>query len=88
MDFGPLLKKARISSGLSQEKLAPLMFMPRSTISKLENSKMEIKATDLIRWFQQTQVPEVAVAVLCGVDLIAVSQLLTSLVGGFINFLI
>ena len=86
MDFGPILKKARISAGLSQEEFAPKMFMPRSTISKLENGKMEIKASDLIRWFQQTQVPEVAVAVLCGVDLIAVSQLLTSLVGGFINF--
>ena len=86
MDFGPILKKARISAGLSQEELAPQMFMPRSTISKLENSKMEIKATDLIRWFQQTQVPEVAVAVLCGVDLIAASQLITSLVGGFVNF--
>ncbi|WP_438312318.1 helix-turn-helix domain-containing protein [Sporosarcina sp. FA9] len=87
MNFGPLLKKARIGAGLSQEELAPQMFLPRSTISKLENDKMEIKASDLIRWFQETQVPEVAVALLCGVDVIAVSQLITSLLGGFINFL-
>lgn len=87
MDFGQVLRKARISAGLSQEELAPKMFMPRSTISKLENDKMELKASDLIRWFQVTQVPEAAVALICGVDVVAVGQLLTTLVGGFIKFI-
>lgn len=85
MKFGPALKQARVSAGLSQEELAPRLFMPRSTISKLENDKMEIKASDLIRWFNATQVPEAAVAVLCGVDIVAVTQIITSLIGGFIN---
>lgn len=87
MDFGPALRKARIGAGLSQEEMAPQMFMPRSTISKLENDKMELKAADLIRWFQVTQVPEAAVALICGVDVVAVTQLITTLLGGFIKFI-
>lgn len=87
MDFGTVLRKARIGAGLSQEEMAPQMFMPRSTISKLENDKMELKASDLIRWFQVTQVPEAAVALICGVDVVAVSQLITTLLGGFIHFI-
>ncbi|MEK4403493.1 helix-turn-helix transcriptional regulator [Sporosarcina sp. FSL K6-6792] len=87
MDFGTVLRKARIGAGLSQEEMAPQMFMPRSTISKLENDKMELKASDLIRWFQVTQVPEAAVALICGVDVVAVTQLITTLLGGFIHFI-
>jgi len=91
MNIGSVLKKARIGAGLSQEALALQMFMPRSTVSKLENGKMEVKVADFIRWLQVTQVHDVAAAttaVVCGVDLVALTQMLTSLVGGFINFLI
>ena len=88
MDFGSVLRKARVNAGLSQEELAPLMFLPRSTVSKLENNKMELKAKDLITWFQVTNAPEVAAAIICGVDVVAVTQILSTLVGGFINLLI
>lgn len=87
MKFGPMLREARIKAGFSQEEIAPLLFLPRSSISKIENDKVELKARDLIRWFQVTQAPEIAAALLCGVDVAVVSQLLTTLIGGFINFM-
>lgn len=90
MKIGQVLKKARVGAGLSQEELAPLMFLPRSTISKVENDKMELKVADFIRWLQVTQLHDVAAAstaVVCGVDLVALTQMLTTLVGGFIKFI-
>lgn len=86
--FGDILKKTRLVSGLSQEDMAEKTHLSRSTVSRLENNKMEIKAVDLINWFQATQAPEIAAAIICGVDVVAVTQLLSTLVGGFINFLI
>lgn len=84
MRFGAILRRVRIEAGLSQEELAPRLFLPRSTVSKLENDKMEIKAVDLIRWFQVTQAPEIAAALICGVDIAALSQIITTIVGGMI----
>ena len=90
MMFGPILKKARLVAGLSQEELAEKTFLSRSAVSRLENGKMELKAADLVRWLQATQLHEVSaatVAIVSGVDLVALTQMLTSLVGGFISFL-
>ncbi|MEH7342719.1 helix-turn-helix transcriptional regulator [Bacillus sp. JJ1532] len=87
MQLGQIFKKSRKLSGLSQEALAEIMFMPRSTISKVENDKMELKISDAIRWFQATQAPEMLVAVLCGVDVTTVVQTLTKLVGGLITWI-
>ncbi|HHY74073.1 MAG TPA: helix-turn-helix transcriptional regulator [Bacillus bacterium] len=87
MQLGQIFKKSRKLSGLSQEALAEIMFMPRSTISKVENDKMELKISDAIRWFQATQAPEVLAAVLCGVDVTTVIQTLTTLLGGFISYI-
>lgn len=91
MMFGPILKTTRLVAGLSQEDMSERTHLSRSTISRLENNKMELKAADLIRWLQATQIHDVsvaAVAVVSGVDLVALTQMLTTLVGGFINFLI
>jgi len=88
--FGQIFKKSRKLSGLSQEALAEELFMPRSTISKVENNKMELKISDAVRWFQATQAPELLAAILCGVDVATVTQLLSSLptlVGGFISYI-
>lgn len=87
MQLGQIFKKSRKLSGLSQEALAELMFMPRSTISKVENDKMELKISDAIRWFQATQAPEMLAAILCGVDVTTVVQTLTTLLGGFISYI-
>ncbi|WP_313804748.1 helix-turn-helix transcriptional regulator [Cytobacillus sp.] len=87
MQYGSVFKKARKLSGLSQEVLAEKMFMPRSTISKVENNKMELKLSDAIRWFNATQAPEALAAMLCGVDIATIAQHLSMLVGGLIRWI-
>ncbi|MGG3480613.1 helix-turn-helix transcriptional regulator [Peribacillus frigoritolerans] len=79
MMFGSILKKVRLNAGLSQEELAERVFLSRSAVSRLENDKLELKAADLIRWFQATQAPEMAAAILCGVDITALTDLITNL---------
>ncbi|MEH7392438.1 helix-turn-helix domain-containing protein [Bacillus sp. JJ1474] len=86
MQLGSIFKKTRMLSGLSQEALAEQLYMPRSTISKVENNKMELKISDAIRWFQVTQAPEALAALLCGVDITTVVQTLSKLIGGFISY--
>lgn len=48
--------------------------MPRSTISKVENNKMELKLSDAIRWFQASNAPDALAAMLCGVDVASLAQ--------------
>ncbi|WP_082394261.1 helix-turn-helix domain-containing protein [Bacillus sp. JCM 19034] len=79
MQFGSILKKVRLNAELSQEELAEKMFLSRSAVSRLENDKLELKAGDLIRWFQVTNAPEIAAAIICGVDIGALMHLLSSL---------
>ncbi|MCJ7840537.1 helix-turn-helix domain-containing protein [Lederbergia sp. NSJ-179] len=84
MNLGAVLRKARLHAGLSQEEMAEELYLPRSTISKLENNKVILKAEDLIKWCNVTQAQEVAVALIFGIDIPTVVQNLTTLIGGFI----
>ncbi len=84
MQFGSMLRKTRLRSGLSQEELAEKIFISRSAVSRLENDKLELKLADAIRWFQATQAPEALAALLCGIDITTVVQSLSTLIGGFI----
>ncbi len=86
MSFGTVLQKVRVEAGLSQEELADKIFVSRSTVSRLENDKLKLTVQDAISWGQATQATEVMAALLCGVDLVALTQMLTTLVGGFITF--
>lgn len=79
MMFGSVLKRVRLKAGLSQEELAEKLYLSRSSVSRLENDRLELKAADLIRWFQVTQAPEVAAALICGVDIAALMQLISSM---------
>ena len=50
--FGKRIKVARVSKGLTQEKLAEIMYIPKSTISAYENDKVDVKKStidDLVR---------------------------------------
>lgn len=87
MKFGAVLKNARIDSGLSQDELGDKIFLSRSTISRLENDKLELKMADGIRWLHATQAHEALVALLCGVDVTTVVHTLTKLMGGFISYI-
>ncbi len=84
MDLGAVLRKARVSAGLSQEEIALRMLLPRSTISRLENNRTVLKAEDLIRWCQITQAQEVMIALLIGIDSTSIIQNISMLLGGFI----
>ncbi len=66
LQYGSLLKRYRQIRGFSQEELAERMHMPRSTISKVENNKMELKISDVVRWGQITNAPEVVDKILRG----------------------
>ncbi|MBN6887770.1 transcriptional regulator with XRE-family HTH domain [Cytobacillus horneckiae] len=87
MQYGSHLKKLRLIRGFSQEEMGEEMHMPRSTISKIENNKMELKLSDAIRWGQVTNAPEALAAMLCGVDIASLTKLLTMLVGGIIRWI-
>ncbi|WP_342512293.1 helix-turn-helix transcriptional regulator [Sporosarcina sp. FSL K6-1522] len=90
MTFGKLLKTTRLLADLSQEDMAEKTHLSRSTVSRLENDRMELKAADLVRWLQATQLHDVAAAttaIVAGVDLAALAQMLTAVVGGFIRFI-
>jgi len=63
-------------AGLTQEEMAELMHMSRPNISKLERDEIELKAADLIRWAQATDMPQVFASVLCGVDPAILTQFL------------
>lgn len=63
-------------AGLTQEEMAERMHMSRPNISKLERDEIELKAADLVRWAQATDMPQVFASVLCGVDPATLTQFL------------
>ena len=81
-------------AGLTQEEMAERMHMSRPNISKLERDEIELKAADLIRWAQATDMPQVFATVLFQVDPVQMTQFLnqlmnvTQLVGALISPLI
>ena len=70
--------------------MAEKMFMSQANISRIENDEMDLRAVDLIRWAQITDMPQVAAAMICGVDPSTLASFLDSimtfaqLVGAFI----
>ena len=77
--YGNVLKKLRLKAGFSQEEMAEKMFVSRSTVSRLENNRLKLTVEDAVRWGQVTQAPEVIAAMLCGIDIAQVLQLISSL---------
>ncbi|RKD20991.1 hypothetical protein BEP19_15010 [Ammoniphilus oxalaticus] len=78
MMYGPLLKEARLKAGLSQEEMAEKLHLSRSNVSRLENNYLALKVRDLVDWFQVTGAPEIAAAIICGVDVAAVMQIIST----------
>ncbi len=71
MEFGEILRKA--------EEMAEKMNMSREAISKLERNRVALKAVDFIRWFQVTDMPQIAAAMVCGADITSLTHLLNNL---------
>lgn len=80
-DFGAILRAARVRAKLSQEELAARLNYNQSDISKFETGCKEPPASVLLRWFQETNAIEVAVAYLCGMDGLSIMQNILSLFG-------
>mgnify|MGYP001048371259 CR=1 FL=1 len=45
---GELIQKARIEAGLTQQELSRRAYIPQSTLSKMENGKIEPSASELV----------------------------------------
>lgn len=86
MKFGAVFKRARMIKGLSQEELAEELCVSRTSISRIENDRLEPRLSDAVRWLQTTQTPELIAAILCGVDVATILQNISMLVGGFIKW--
>lgn len=82
LGLGVIVKALRTRKGWSQEELAEKVHMSRSAISKLETDQQTLDVPTLVRLVQVTNAPEVAVAILCGMDGIAIMQNLMTLIGG------
>ena len=94
MDIG-FLRETRKRADLSQEQMAPLMDLSRTAITKLEKGDRALKFDEGIKWMQivgariqatGTTSLELGVAMVNGVDILALAQTLTQFVGGVIRF--
>lgn len=97
MSLGVFLKESRKSADLTQEEMAHLAHFSRPTISKLESGDRSLKVDDLLRWLQviQARLPagagttsiEAGLAIVNGVDIVLLADMLSKVVGGCVNFL-
>lgn len=94
MDIG-FLRATRERANLTQEEIAPLIQMSRPAVSKLERGERALKFEDCVKWMQVVQsriqaagtTPiEAGIAMVNGVDIVTLTQMLTTLVGGFIKW--
>jgi len=79
IEFGSQLRKMRKRAGMSQEDIALDLHMSISNVSRLESNKYQLKAVDLVRWAEATNAMDMLVALLVGVDVSIVQQILESL---------
>lgn len=61
---------------MSQEALAEKLHISRSNVSRMETGNLEIKATDLIKWANVTQCQDLLAAIILGIDVGVVQQIL------------
>lgn len=79
MTFGPILRQLRKMAGLTQDDMAEKLHMSRPNISKIERDQVELRLVDAIQWCQATNMPEVAAAMLTGIDPSIVMQIVDNL---------
>ena len=70
---------------MSQEKLAEILHMSRSCISKIETGAKEVTAKVMIDWVTVTQTQEVLVAYLFGLDGITIIQNILQMTGAALS---
>ncbi|MEK3882385.1 helix-turn-helix transcriptional regulator [Paenibacillus sp. PL2-23] len=81
MGLGAVLHACRERAGYSQEKLAELLNLSRSCISKYEKNHKPVHAETLFRWADVTNAREVVVAYLYGLDGLSMIQSVLQVTG-------
>lgn len=79
--YGALVKVLRARQGWSQEEFAEKLHMSRSALSRLENDEKTLDVPTLIQMIQVTNTPEIAVAVMLGMDGLQIMQQILPLLG-------
>lgn len=79
MEFEKALRFMRKRSGLSQEELAPRMFMSRANLSKVERGEVSMRAQDFLRWARETNSQDVVIALTCSVDISVAADIVANL---------
>ncbi|WP_079709954.1 helix-turn-helix domain-containing protein [Paraliobacillus ryukyuensis] len=74
-----LLKHTRKRKKLTQERMAEIMHIPQSTISKIENGLMELGSKDFFKWMRKTDSQDILLALSLNIDLTAATDLISNL---------
>lgn len=93
MDYGAILRACRKRKGWTQEDLAHELNIEQADVSRFENDRRELPMSVFQRWAVATGSQDVLVAFIAGMEGVAIlsnilSTVGTSVLGGFINFLI
>lgn len=81
MDYGQILKACRERMGFSQLDMAFKLNRSQSCISKIETGRKTVDMPTFMQWIQLTNSPEVAVAMLYGLDGITIINQLLPIIG-------
>lgn len=79
IQFGKDLRKMRKRAGMSQEEIAHELHMSISNVSRLETNKYDLKVADLLRWANATNAMDMLLALVIGIDIALVQQILEAL---------
>lgn len=82
MKFGQILRACREKRGYTQEYMAYKLNRSQSDVSKYENENKTIDMPTFMQWIQITNTPEIAVAMLYGMDGIQIINQLLPIIGG------
>lgn len=68
-------------SGLTQREMAKIMNLDATCISKYENNRYNIAATDLFRWIKTTQAQDLLMSFMLSADVITSSMAIPGITG-------
>lgn len=83
MNYGPLLRATRESSGLTQEEMGEELGVSRTVITKMEQGKVGLQMDRGLDWFRITETQKVVEMLAVGVDVTVIIDSLTTITGGF-----
>ena len=83
--YARFFKAARQKAGINQSDLAFDLHINQSDVSKIENGIKEAPISLAAKWAQLTSSQEALAALICGVDVSAVIDMLNSTVALVIN---